>query len=364
MAIVLRSIIRHLLTLRGLRNPFWMSLLLVAFPFVRVLAQDSRIRDLVLTDAAPPVRLMGFGLVTGLNGTGDRVAGAYGSRQTVQSIVNLLRRFDVDVPAAVLRTRNVAAVLVTSEVSPYLRSGGRFEVHVSSLGDAQSLRGGVLWMTPLVADVGGKPLASAQGSLLVSSDGSRSTMSTDAASTTGRIPDGGMLEIDLPRPTESASNNKLFLREPDVLVATRMVAVIDSAFGGPGNATVGDPGLIILTIKDTSSSFLTALAKVRTLRVHSPRPGRIVIDGRDGTIVAGGDLLVGEAIVSHSRITLSIGASADTSSTPGDVRMPSGTTVQRIGAALHAMRATPSDIAAIFEALRSVGAISAEVISR
>jgi flagellar P-ring protein precursor FlgI len=304
---------------------------------------------------------MGFGLVTGLNGTGDRVTGTYGSRQTVQSIVNLLRRFDVEVPVAVLRTRNVAAVLVTAEVSPYLRPGGRFEVRVSSLGDAQSLRGGVLWMTPLVTDVGGKPLAAAQGALLVSgTDASRPSL---AGGTTARIPDGGALEVELPHPA-AALATKLLLREPDVQTATRIVAAIDSAFGGPGNAAVEDPGSITLTLKDTATSFLSALARIRELRIRSSRVARIVIDGRDGTIVAGGDVLVGEAVVSHGRITLSIGASADTASTPGDVRVAAGTSVQRIASALHAMRATPSEIAAILEALHGVGAISAEVVAR
>jgi flagellar P-ring protein precursor FlgI len=337
------------------------ALLLMAISVAPIRAQDTRVRDLVLTDAAPATRLMGFGLVTGLNGTGDRVTGMYGSRQTVQSIVNLLRRFDVEVPAAVLRTRNVAAVLVTAEVSPYLRPGGRFEVSVSSLGDALSLRGGILWMTPLVAEAGGRPFAAAQGALLMSaSDPARRSL---AGGTAGRIPDGGALEVELPRPA-AALATKLLLREPDTQTATRIVAAIDSAFGGPGNATIEDPGSIALTLKDTSTSFLRTLAKVRELRVRTSRAARIVIDGRDGTIVAGGDLLVGEAVVSHGGITLSIGASADSATAPGDVRVPTGTSVQRVASALHAMRATPSDIAAIFEALRGVGALSAEVVAR
>jgi len=324
-------------------------------------AQETRIRDLVLTESSPSARLMGFGLVTGLTGTGDRVTGATGSGQTVQSIVNLLRRFDIEVPAAVLRTRNVAAVLVTAEVSPYLRPGGRFSVNVSSLGDAQSLRGGVLWITPLVADAGGRSFGAAQGALLTSEPGN--SRRSAAGGTTARIPDGGMLEVDLPHPA-AALATKLLLREPDAQTAARIVAVIDSAFGGPGNASIEDPGAIALTLKDTSRSFLGALAKVRELRIRSSRVARIVIDGRDGTVVAGGDLLVGEAVVSHAGITLTIGASADSATAPGDVRIPTGTSVQRIASALHAMRATPADIAAIFEALRSVGALSAEVVAR
>lgn len=333
--------------------------LLVAAVTPAANAQDARVRDLVLADVAPPSRLMGYGLVTGLSGTGDRVSGNFGSRQTVQSVVNLLRRFDVEVPPELLRTRNVAAVLVTAEVSPYLRPGGRFEVHVSSVGDAQTLRGGVLWMTPLMADAGGKALAGAQGALLIS--GGTAPGAWAQGGTTARIPEGGVLEADLPRPPAGAGN-KLLLREPDVGTATRIVAAIDSAFGGPGNASVDDPGAITLTVKDTSASLAGVLARIRELRVRPSRAGRIVIDGRSGTVVAGGDLLVGEAVVSHDGITLSVGATTDSTSTKGDVRVSAGSTVQTIAVALHSMQSTATETAAIFEALRTVGAISAEVV--
>lgn len=335
---------------------------LLAVGASRAPAQNARVRDLVLTDAAPTTRLMGFGLVAGLNGTGDRVTGSYGSRQTVQSIVNVLRRFDVEVPAEVLRTRNVAAVLVTAEVSPYLRPGGRFDVHVSSLGDAQSLVGGILWMTPLVAEAGGKSLAAAQGALLGDATDRRRPGLANG-STAGRIPDGGVLEAEMARPAATLAT-KLLLRNPDMQTATRIAEAIDSAFGGPGNATVEDPGSVALTLKDTSTSFLRALAKVRELRIRTSRAARIIIDSRDGTIVAGGDLLVGEAVVSHGGITLSIGASADTATTPGDVRIATGTSVQRVASALHTMRATPAVIAAILHALCDVGALPAEVVAR
>src|SRR5690606_22790207 len=155
--------------------------------------QEVRIRDLTLAGGDVPVRLVGYGLVVGLDGTGDRAIGGYGARHTVQSIANLLRNFDIEVPATVLRTRNVAAVLVTAEVSPYLRPGGRFDVHVASLGDAMSLRGGVLWMTPLVPEVGGQPAATAQGPLVLS-DGA-APRPVPGTETSARIPDGGLLEL-------------------------------------------------------------------------------------------------------------------------------------------------------------------------
>jgi len=349
-------------TLRHLRQAVAAFGALVALLFAaKGRAQETRVRDLVLNDPAPPVRLMGYGLVTGLSGTGDRVTGIAGSAQTVNSIVNLLRRFDVEVPPELLRTRNVAAVLVTAEVSPYLRPGGRFEVRVSSIGDAASLRGGVLWMTPLVADAGQRPVGGAQGPLLLSP--SAMVRQSSEPTNTARIPDGGVLEAEIPRPALSASN-KLLLREPDLGTATRIAAAIDSVFATPGTARVDDPGSITIAPKDTGSSYAATLTRIRDVRLRADRPSRVVIDARDGTVMAGGELLVGEAVVSHAGVTLTVGASADTSRIRGDVRVAAGTSVQRIASALHAIQTSPAEIAAIFEGLRSAGALSAEIIVR
>jgi len=324
-------------------------------------AQDAAVRDLILAGNATPVRLMGYGLVTGLGGTGDRVKGFTGSRQTVQSIVNLLRRFDIEVPPDLLQTKNVAAVLVTSEVSPYLRPGGRFEVQVSSLGDAQSLRGGVLYMRPLVADAGGRPVAAAQGMMMVSGGGGKE----QGASTTARIPDGGVLEADLPRP-QMASGRRLLLKEPDLGTAIRIVSAIDSAFGGRGNAVVEDPGAITLTLRDTADGFASALSRIRDLKVRPQHVARLVIDSRDGTIVGGGELPVSEAVVSHAGITLNVGSgrASDSTATKGDVRIAAGTSVRTIASVLHALQVTPQELTAIFEALRAANAIACEVVGR
>lgn len=329
------------------------------------LAQGVPIRDLVIDDQGVPIRLVGYGLVTGLSGTGDNTNSGRGSQQTVQSVANLLRRFDVVVPAEFLRTRNVAAVLVTAEVSPYLRPGGRFEVQVASVGDARSLRGGVLWMTPLIAEVGGQPLATAQGTLYVDeNDAVRRRIGFNAASS--RIAAGGVVEADLPRPKFAAST-RLVLREPDIGLASRIAAVIDSVVG-EGTAKVEDPGAIALTAKDSAGGGPAAvLARIRDLKVEVARVARIVIDQRQGTIVAGGDLTLGPGVVSIQGLTLSIGpAPADTAQqgTGGQVRVPTGATVQQLAAALSAVRTPPHQVAQIFEALKQVGAISAEVVAR
>ena len=330
-----------------------------------------RIRDVTIQEQSVPVRLMGYGIVVGLDGTGDNTSAGRGTGQTVQSVANLLRRFDIEVPAEALRTRNVAAVLVTAEVSPYLRSGGRFEVHVSSLGDARSLRGGVLWMTPLVADAGGQPVATAQGSLLISDGGQARGGYT--VETTSRIPAGGVLEGDLARP-QLAQVNRLLLKEPDPGTATRIADAVNAAIGA-GTAFVEDPGSVALKLPDAAVDRMALLARVNELQVTPVREARVIIDGRDGTVVAGGDLTVGEAVVSHGAVTLTIGAEtgpagpagAAAGGAPDDtgaLRVPVGTTAQQIAATLHAFRTPPAEIAAIFESLREVGAISAEVVIR
>lgn len=325
----------------------------------RVLGQEVRISDLTIQESAVPVRLMGYGIVVGLDGTGDRAVGGSSGGQTVQSVANLLRRFDVDVPNEVLRTRNVAAVLVTAEVSPYLRAGGTFEVHVSSLGDARSVRGGVLWMTPLMTDVGGEPVATAQGSLMVSDGGvARGSYTVE---TTARIPSGGLLEGNLDRP-EFASASRLLLRKPDLGTAMRVATAVNAALGD-GSALVEDPGAVALTLPEDPAPRVAALTEINELRISPVRASRIVIDGRDGTVVAGGDLAVGNAVISHGLVTLAIGGGTDPTGAagPGDLRVPAGTSAQQIAAALHAFETPPAEIAAIFEALREIGALSAEV---
>jgi flagellar P-ring protein precursor FlgI len=338
---------------------------LLVWPFA-LEAQRVPIRDLVIDDQGVPLRLVGYGLVTGLAGTGDIAYTGRNAQHTVQSVANLLRRFDIIVPSEMLRTRNVAAVLVTAEVSPWLRPGGRFDIQVSSVGDARSLRDGVLWMTPLVAEAGGQPMATAQGALAIE-EGDLVRRRVGWTGASGRVTGGGVIETDLPRPSfEGAS--RLILRTPDIGIAARIAATIDSIVGKE-TAKVEDPGAITLTIPDSAGGTALALERIRNLTVELRRPARIVIDGRNGTVVAGGDLSLGPGLVSVAGLSLSIGdASADTiaaaAANPGAIRMPSGATVQQLAAALHAVRTPPQLVAQVFEALRAVGALSAEVVAR
>lgn len=343
------------------------TLLLALMTSGPAFSQETRIRELTLAEREVPVRLVGYGLVVGLDGTGDRAMGRYGATHTVRSVVNLLRNFAVEVPEEMLRTRNVAAVLVTAEVSPYLRAGGRFQVSVASVGDATSLRGGVLWTTPLVAEAGGQPVATAQGTLLLS-EGGANARGYAGVETSARLPEGGVLALDMPRP-DFANASRILLREPNLGTATRIAAAINAEFG-ESTATVEDPGSVALQ-PPAGTERATFLAAIGDLRIQPDRYPRIVIDGRDGTVVAGGDLVVREAVVSHGAMTLTIGGSAPGAATelddlpaPGAVRVAPGTSVQDVAAALHAVAAPASAIATIFESLRSIGALDAEVVVR
>ncbi|MBK6778306.1 MAG: flagellar basal body P-ring protein FlgI [Gemmatimonadetes bacterium] len=331
----------------------------------------QRVGDLVTPAGSIPRRVIGYGLVIGLEGTGDRSFGtANGGTQTVRSIANALRRFGLEVPAERLRPRNVAAVVVTAEMSPYLRAGGRFPVEVSSIGDATSLRGGVLWMTPLVGDVSQAPVATAQGPLLLADQEVRYA---GRRGNSGRIPEGGVLEVD--PATIVALTPKLLLRQPGLATAQRVAQAINQGLGDSAAARVDDPGSITLNPGTRGADNLIGfLAAVDTLPVRMVPEDRIVIDARSGTVVAGGNVRVAAATVSHRGLTLRIGGPTVVAAAPADsgrsapteglLAVGDGATVQEVAAGLHAAGAKADEIAAMFRALHDVGAIGAEVVVR
>ncbi len=343
--------------------------LCLAVPAARAQA-PARVGDLTLHPGNVPRRLVGYGIVTGLDGSGDRSFGGTGATTpSVRSVMNLLRRFKVEVPPEQLRLRDVAAVVVTAEVSPYLRAGGRFEVQVSALGDASSLRGGVLWITPLVSDPDEPPVATAQGSLFLAANDAAHGVSA-RRSNTGRVPQGGVLEQD----PESIPPNvpRLLLKQPDLPTASRIAAALNATFGD-GTAKVDDPGSLTLQPRGaTPEAVMTFFAALDTVAVVTQGPARIVIDGREGTLVSGGDVRLGPALITHHGVTLAIGgagavptgAAADSTAREGLVRMNARATVQDVAAGLHAAGVRAEDMAAIFEALQAAGALRAEVVVR
>jgi flagellar P-ring protein precursor FlgI len=321
--------------------------------------QQVTIGDVAIADNNVPVRIMGYGLVVGLDGTGDRAIGSFGARHTVQSVVNLLRNFGVEVPPEVLRTRNVAAVLVSAEASPFLRPGGRFDVSVASIGDASSLRGGVLWATPLVHGPDAPPVGTAQGPLLLSEGQIGRGVYT--VETTARIPEGGLMLDELPQ--FATSGSRLLLRQPNIATAMLIADAINAAIG-EGSARVDDPGAVTLTLAETPAGEAVAMGQIAALPIDRSPVNRVIVDTRDGTVVVGGDVTVGPGMISHAGLTLTIGATRTDQPVAGEIRVATGASVQDIASALHAVGATPNAIAAIFESLHRVGALAAEVTVR
>ena len=329
--------------------------------------QESRIKDLTVVEGAVPVRLVGYGLVVGLDGTGDRsLGGSMGASHTVRSVTNLLRRFDVVVPEERLRVRNVAAVLVTAEISPYARPGSKFEIQVSSIGDATSLEGGVLWMTPLVTDAGEASVATAQGPLLGgASDPRRSRGRVRGNGSSARLPDGGVLEMALPA-TSLANNFLLGLKSPDLSQALRIAEAINRESGGNA-AQVTDPGAVRVTVPAGETSPFAFLARVESLPVQRIGAASLTLDSRTGLVLVEGPVQVSPASVSYNGIVLNIGGgapAADAAQTPGAVRVAAGTPIQDVVAALQGIGAKPQDIAGILSALRDSGAIRASLTIR
>lgn len=351
-----------------------MVFVLLVLPSLAAAQATERVSDLVTQAGSTPRRMIGYGLVVGLDGTGDKSFGSgnTGGTQTVRSIANALRRFGLEVPPERLRPRNVAAVIVTAEASPYLRAGGRFEVQVSSIGDASSLRGGVLWMTPLQTDVDAPPIATAQGTVFVSDDDSRGIGRRGNAA---RIPDGGVLEVE---PTALAAlTPKLLLKRPSLMAAQRVVQAINTGLGDSTVAKVDDPGSITLNPGSRGADNLAGLlASIDTLPVIMMPDARVVIDARSGTVVSGGTVRVAAATVSHRGLTLRIGGPVDSTSSAPDsgsrrlnaptpaLAVRDGATVQEVAASLQGAGARPQEIAAMFSALREVGAIGAQVVVR
>jgi flagellar P-ring protein precursor FlgI len=355
---------------------FWLGFVLLSAGVTALSAQATeRIGDLVSHTGGVPRRLIGYGLVIGLDGTGDRSFGSAGAgTPTVRSIANALRRFGLEVPPERLRARNVAAVIVTAEASPYLRAGGRFEVQVSSIGDATSLRGGVLWITPLLTDPDQPAVATAQGPLLLADEDIRYA---GRRGNSARIPDGAVLEVDPPAPAALAA--RLLLKQPNLMTAQRIAVAVNAAVGDTV-AKVDDPGSITLNpgAKGTDN-LVSFLAGLDTVPVRMAPEAKIIIDGRSGTVVTGGTVRVAAATVSHRGLTLKIGgpaaaavaapdstgaATGRNGSSSGLLEVSDGATVQEVAAGLHAAGARPQEIAAMFTALRDVGAIGAEVVVR
>lgn len=362
--------------------------------FYGPLRAEVRIKDIVTIENGNQTSLIGYGLVVGLGGTGDRSSSTRGAVFTVQTISNMLERFGITVPRDELRTRNVAAVMVTANAPAFSRVGSHFDVVVSSLGDANSLEGGVLLMTPL-RDMSGQNYAMAQGPVSVGGynieTGAGERIRKNHA-LVGRVPSGGYLVSELPNQNIDTSRPiGLHLLEPDFMTAKRIAARINEAFTAQGGQLLANPvapGLVELSFPDSTGglgSAINFIAEVETLMVEADVEARVVINERTGTIVAGGMVTIDEVMISHGNLTIHtksvpvisqpqafsrggrtvVTRITDTSVDESDAStavIQRTATVGELAAALNGLGLKPRDIIAIFQSIKEAGALRAKLI--
>ncbi len=343
-------------------------------------AEAVRIKDLASIKGVRPNQLSGYGLVIGLDGTGDGR-----TRFTEQSVANLLSQMGIRVDPAQLIARNVAAVIVTGELPAFANAGDKLDIEVSSIGDAKSLAGGTLLSTALSAG-DGQVYAVAQGAL--SSVGVGASINGDSSQkgflNAGRIVNGAIVERELKSDFAQRERITLSLKEADFTTASRTATAINLALGAEV-ARVSNARTIEVQVptayKGRAADFI---ASIERIDIEPDRKARVVINIREGTVVIGQEVTVSTVAISHGALSIEIREQVDTSQpypfslgttqrdrnteieiTEEDGKLtvlPGGVSIGELAQALNAMGVSPRDMASIFQALKSAGALNAEIV--
>ena len=342
-------------------------------------AAAARIKEVASVQGVRANQLVGYGLVVGLDGTGEQ------SAVTAQSLTALLQSLGVTLPPGVApQGRNVAAVMVTAELPPFAQPGQPIDVNVSSMGGAKSLRGGTLIMTPL-RGADGEVYALAQGNLIVGGAGAAAGGSKVQINhlSAGRIPGGAMVERSVPTPLNDGDTIQLDLRAADFHTA-RAVAAAINAVKGEGTAAALDGRTVQVRMPASAPERVGFLADIENLPLTLARPAaRVVINARTGSVVINDAVTLGACAVAHGSLSVTI-SSTPLVSQPGPfsggqtvqaekadiaitqqggalMQLPAGTQLTDVVKALNALGATPQDLLAILQAMKSAGALTAEL---
>ncbi len=336
------------------------------------------VRDITTVEGIRDNPLLGYGMVVGLNGTGDRAQTFF----TTQTLAGILQRMGVQVPAGSMRVNNVAAVMVTATLPPFAVHGAKLDVTVSSIGDARSLDGGVLLLTPLYG-ADGQIYAAAQGALTLggytaSSGGNAKQINHP---TVGRISDGGIIERDVSVPMEGLPTIVLLLRDPEFAVAQDITLAINARLGPAAARTIDGRRLEIAVPHGMTIPQL--LANVEVLEVPVRTPARIVINERTGTIVMGREVQLSAVSILHGNLSIEVSrtfavsqppplSGGDTTVTPETsvkaqdtparlIELKEGATVAQLVDGLQKIGATARDVVAILQAMKAAGALRAQL---
>lgn len=357
-----------------------LTLLLCGLSFSTALAggmSSARIKDLAKVQGVRSNQLVGYGLVVGLTGTGD----SNKTIETLQSVANMLKNFGVNISTATLKTKNVAAVMVTATLPPFVREGDTIDLTVSSMGDAKSIQGGTLLQTPLRA-ADGQVYAVGQGAVSTGgfTAGNGGSTRQKNFSTVGMTPNGGIVEKSVEGTIGESGTLSLSLSQPDFTTAARISEAINSRYGGVAKAA--NPGRVdILVPSYYRGNVVGFVADIEELYVTPDSVAKVVVNERTGTIVIGGNVSVDEVAVAQGGLSISIqkntaasqpapytfGETITTTNTDTQVtEQPANTVVLQATAnvsdivgALNAVGATPRDIISILQAIKSAGALHA-----
>ena len=347
------------------------------------IAGPIRIKDLVEFDGVRGNDLVGYGLVVGLNGTGD---GLRNSPFTEEIMSNLLERLGVNVSGEQFQPKNVAAVFVTATLPPFSRAGARIDVTVSAIGDAKSLLGGTLIMTPLNG-ADGQIYAVAQGAIIaggISAEGQASKV-VQGVPTAGVVPSGAHVEREVAFDFAQLHSVRLALRTPDFTTAQRIEAVINKAFGRKV-AVMEDSGTVTLNVSATGSdSPAHVIARLENLTVEPEHRARVVVDQRSGTIVMDEEVRISRVAIAQGNLTLRIdetpevsqpnpfaegetillprtSASIDNAPGTGLAVVKGGASLSEVVAGLNALGVAPHDMIDILKSINAAGALHAEFV--
>ena len=361
-------------------------LMLIAPVMLSNVAQAERIKDIAMVEGARTNQLIGYGLVVGLDGTGDQVTQ---TPFTIQAARSMLQQFGVNLPPGVNpQTKNMASVIVTAELPPFAKPGQKLDVTVSSMGNAKSLRGGELLLTPLKGG-NGEIYAVAQGAMVVSgfgadgSDGSSIQVNTKSA---GRIPNGALVEREVGSVLNDGTNRITFnLHTADFTTARNMASAINNVMGSGTAEALDGVSVSVLSPVDPAQK-VAYLAELENIDVgKAASAAKVIVNARSGTIVIGSEVIVSPAAVAHGSLTVTIDESVQVSQ-PGafaqggqtavvpdstvtvdqeEARlfvMEGGVSLQEIVTAINKVGAAPGDLIAVLEALQQAGALSAQIV--
>ncbi|MEM7618993.1 MAG: flagellar basal body P-ring protein FlgI [Pseudomonadota bacterium] len=361
----------------------WFYLVMFMLIGTQLVQAASRIKDLVSIEGIRENQLVGYGLVVGLNGTGDSLNNSPFTRQSLQA---MLERLGVNTRSATLRTANVAAVMVTGNLPPFSTQGTRMDISVSTLGDASNLQGGTLLVTPLHG-ANGEVFAVAQGPVAIggfSAEGAASSI-TRGVPTSGRIANGAIIERELNFKLKNRKQLRLSLHNPDFTTAKR-ISVAINAFTAEDIGVAINPSTVLLTLpKAYSGNIITLLTEIEQLRIEPDTAARVIIDEQTGIIVMGSDVKVSRVAISQGNLTISVSETPEVSQpeplAPGGATVvvprtavqantesgkklaivESAVDLKSLVNGLNALGIGPRDMISILQAIKAAGALQADI---